>query len=55
MEDNKDKIEILKAIRESIASIALESDSTIDYDNLNDDDIEKIYKKLVKEKNNGRV
>ena len=50
MEDLKRKKEILKAIRESIASLALEVDSKIDLDKLNDDEIETIYKKLVKEK-----
>ena len=50
MKDLELNKELLKAIRESLASLALENDSFIDYDKLSDEEKEKIYKKLIKDK-----
>ena len=50
------KKELLKAIREALASISMEGDSLIDHKNIKDDDIERIYQKILsKEKENGRI
>ena len=47
MEELEKKKIILKAIRNALANISLESDSLIDYNKITEDEIEKIYKKLV--------
>ena len=52
MEEVKEKKEILKAIREVIANLALEIDSN--YDKIDDEEIEKIYIKMIKEKKYGQ-
>jgi len=47
MEVIDEKLKILKAIRNAIAILILEEDSTFDYDNLTDEEVEELYKKLV--------
>lgn len=47
MEDLERKKKILKAIKESLASISLEDDSLIEFNKITDDEIEKIYQKLM--------
>ncbi len=47
MEELERKKKLLKAIKESLASLSLEEDSLIDFNKVTDDDIEKIYQKLM--------
>ena len=47
MEELENKKELLMAIREAIANIRLEEDSLFNSNEITEDEIEEIYKKLV--------
>ena len=47
MDELERKKQLLKAIKNALASISLESDSFFDYNKMTDEEIEKIYKRLV--------